>query len=127
MSTFQLQSPLRNTTQIIANVPTGGVNAGEFITLNNVNGFALTTVDPYAVSDLSIESARNYTLITEAEMVLAEKSAGVINAGQNVFYNTSTAKVSTSSTGNTFVGYALESVGSSATQVRIKFVGQDRT
>jgi hypothetical protein len=128
MSTFQLQSPLRDTKQINnLSAPTGGVDAGEFRTVNNVNGFVLVTTDPYGSTDLSLESNRQYVLITEAPLVLAEKNAGAINAGVSVFYNSSTKKVTTSSTGNTYVGYAVESVGSAATQVRIAFNGSDRT
>jgi len=127
MSTFELQSPLRDTDQMLLTVPTGGVDAGEFKTVNNVNGFALTTVDPYGVSDLSVESNRTYTLITDASMVRAQKAAGAINAGQDVYYVASSKKISTSSTGNTHVGYAIESVGSAETSVLIKFTGKDRT
>ena len=127
MSTFQLLSPIRETKQIVLDAPTGGVDAGEFKTSNNVNGFVLVTTDPYGVNDLSIESNRQYVLITDAALVLAEKSAGAINAGASVYYNSGTKKITASSTGNTYVGYAAESVGSAATQIKIVFVGSDRT
>lgn len=123
---FNLSSPILLTTQMLIDVPTGGVEAGEFIIRNNTRGFALADADPYdALDNVSIESNPKYTLIVRAPEVIAQKAAGAINEGQTLFFNVSTRKVTTASTGNQYVGRALESVGSAATEIRMTFIGDE--
>ena len=123
---FDLQSPIATSISMNIDVPTGGVDAGEFITRNDVSGFVLVTTDPYGVDDESIESNPQYALITKAEKVRALKAAGAINEGEYVFYDSGDGKINTSPTGNTYCGYALESVASAATSIMICFIGDNR-
>ena len=122
---FDLQSPILTAKAMQIDVPTGGVDAGEFITRNNNRGFVLVTTDPYGSGEESIEANPKYTLVTNAEAVRALKSAGAINEGQNVFYDAVAGKVTAAPTGNTYCGYAIESVASGATSVLICFIGDD--
>jgi hypothetical protein len=124
MSVFFLQSPLRETVQIQVPVPTGGYDQGQAVAISNVLGFALTTADPIASNDETIESSRLVTFITEAAEVKAKKNTSLqINRGDEVFYDTADGNINKSPTGNTFCGYALESVSASAQFVKIRFQG----
>jgi hypothetical protein len=120
---FELKSPLFNTAQVKYEVPTGGVDAGELITLNSgAVGFALTDGSILGSDELDLEGSRFVTLITEAESVEATKVVGAINQGVAV-YADNTGKVTAASTGNRFIGYALESALSAATTILIRFNG----
>lgn len=123
---FDLQSPIATAVTMEIDVPTGGVDAGEFITRNDVSGFPLVTTDPYGAEDESIESNPKYTLITRAEKVRALKAAGAINEGEYVYYDSGDGKINAAPTGNTYCGYALESVASAATSIMICFIGDNR-
>ena len=124
MSVFFLESPLREAVKMSATVPTGGYDQGEAVVKSNVLTFALTSVEPIASDDETIESSRLVTLISEAQVVRAKKNTSLaINQGDEVFYDSGDGNINKSSTGNTFCGYALESVGASATFVKIRFQG----
>jgi len=123
MAVFDLQSPLRETAQIFVPAPTGGYNKGDAVVQNDVIGFALNDADPLGAGDESLESQVLVTVITEALLVRALKVTGAINRGEELFYDSGDAKVTTSSTGNTYCGYACESVSSSATSVLMRFQG----
>ena len=120
---FKLRSPLYNTAQMFLTVPTGGYDKGEAVTVNNVVGFTLNAEEPLGSTELSIEGTQQVTLVTQAEMVVAPKAAGAINQGEKVYLDGQS--VTTAPTGNTYVGYALESVLSAATEVLIYFNGGD--
>jgi hypothetical protein len=120
---FKLRSPIYTTTQMFIPVPTGGYDKGEAVTVNAVTGFTLNAESPLDSNTLDLEDSRSATIVTKAEAVEAPKATGAINRGQEVYLDGQV--VTTAPTGNTYVGYALESVLSAATSVLIAFNGGD--
>lgn len=65
-------------------------------------------------------TSSEYVLVYEAEKIVAPKAAGVsLAAGDLVYYDTSSAAVTSVSTGNTKCGRALEAAGTTDEEVMI--------
>jgi len=119
--TFELLSTPDDAVTIRVALPTGGVTAGEVLTpgSDSIHGFVLATVNETTITN-SLDPV-HYTLVTKARRVEVNKDGNAINVLDLVYW-TGTA-VTASPTGNTLIGYALESVGASVTKVKIYFDG----
>lgn len=120
-----LRDSLENARTVIRDTPTGGVTQGDFIQFEDTNGFALVT----ASLDTENENyADTYAVCVAADQAYVSKASGTGEAefaqGDEVYYDGSNAV--SSSTGNTFIGWANKAAAVTATGVEIQFVGRSR-
>ena len=88
--------------------------AGNFVTSGNTNGF-------YLVDGVSGDKAG---IVVDAEIVKVAKTTGESWAsGAVVYWNATAKKATTSASGNTLIGYAVEPALSADTEGTVNFDG----
>jgi len=102
------------------------VSKGDFVIVNSdsgLSGFYLDDLEssPEVVNALTEDVS---AICLSAPAVQYDKTTGeTFTKGSKLFYNNSTNKVSSSSTGNILVGYALEAKASADTSIIGSFSG----
>jgi predicted RecA/RadA family phage recombinase len=82
-----------------------------------------TVQESYVFPMVDVASGDNYAGVIYSPKVKAAKAAVAISAGDAVYWITASSTVTTSSSGNTLIGVALESALSGDSHVTIKFDG----
>jgi hypothetical protein len=115
---FELKTDLRNAMSMSVTIPTGGVTAGEVLTVGDTLGFAFSSEDDAQV--LTTESTE-YTFIFRAEKVEVNKDSNAVTQGKIAYWDGT--NVLAGSTGNKKVGRFLESATGATAKVLIDFDG----
>ncbi len=91
----------------------GALVAGSFQTVNEVNGFPL----------VDIVSGDEYTLITKTDKAVAPKDAVTVLAGEAIYWNSATSKVTNVAGSLKLIGYATEGSASGDDNAYFTFDG----
>lgn len=109
---LNLRSPNFKSVKVTA--PSAGYTAGQMLKKSQLVGVIVDTVD------LDEETA----LIYAAEKIVVPKDTGITFAiGDKVYFRSATSKVTSTASGNTLCGRALEAAGTNATEVEIELMG----
>jgi predicted RecA/RadA family phage recombinase len=116
---FELRDSLDQASTMSVDIPTGGSTAGDYTTVNDINGFYFTTASEATANTLESDKV---TLVIKGRKVSATKDAAAINQGARVYWNGSDA-VSAGSTGGTLIGYCIEDAAASDSTALFEFDG----
>lgn len=123
---IKIRDSLEEAVTLIVSTPTGGITEGDFVQLQDTNGFALVS------KDLDSDSANYgslYSLCTYARKAVVSKAHGSgaasFTQGDKVYYDTTAENATDEVTGNVAIGFANADADSDATEVEIEFIGRN--
>lgn len=117
---FELSDSLDQARTLTVVIPTGGISAGDFVAVGQLNGFYFTDGDFPTTNTIESDSV---TVVYRGRQVTATKASVAITQGDTLYWDSGSSVVTTASTGNTIIGVALLDAATAAATVEMLFDG----
>jgi predicted RecA/RadA family phage recombinase len=99
-----------------------GVNLTIPAPANVLSGEVVVVGDLHGVASVSASAGADLVFVTEGVFELSKVAANAFTIGAKVYYDSATKLVTTTATGNTYIGAAVEAAAATTATVQVKLL-----